>query len=46
MGEEWTRSLGLAMQTIIYRMDNNKVLLHSMGYYVHYPVINHNGNEY
>ena len=34
------------MQTIIYRMDNNKVLLYSTGNYIQYPVINHNGKEY
>ena len=25
---------------------NNKVLLHSTGKYIQYPVINHNGKEY
>ena len=25
---------------------NNKVLLYSTGYYVQYPVINHNGKEH
>ena len=25
---------------------NNKVLLHSTGNYIQYPVINHNGKEY
>ena len=34
------------MQTGIYRMDNNKVLLYSTGNYIQYPVINHNGKEY
>ena len=33
------------MQTMIYRMDNNKVLLYSTGNYIQYPVINHNGKE-
>ena len=27
------------MQTIIYRMDNNKILLHSTRNYVQYPVL-------
>ena len=35
------------MQTIVYTMDiNSKVLLHSTGNYIQYPVINHNGKEY
>ena len=25
---------------------NNKVLLHSTGHYIQYPMINHNGKEY
>ena len=33
------------MQTMIYRMDNNKVLLYSTGNYIQYPVINHSGKE-
>ena len=44
--EGWTGSLELAVQTIICRMDNNKVLLYSTGNYIQYPVINHNGKEY
>ena len=34
------------MQTSIYRMESNNVLLHSTGNYIQYPVINHNGKEY
>ena len=34
------------MQTIIYRMDDNKVLLYSTGNYISNPVINHNGKEH
>ena len=33
------------MQTIIYRVDNNEVLLHNMENYTQY-VINHNGKAY
>ena len=33
------------IQTTIYKI-NNKVLLYSMGNYIQYPVINHNGKEY
>ena len=33
------------MQTIIYNMMNNKVLLYSTGNYIQYPMINHNGKE-
>ena len=33
------------MQAIIYRI-NKKILLHSTGNYIEYPVINHNGREY
>ena len=34
------------MQTIIYRTENNKVLLYSIGNYIQYPVRNHNETEY
>ena len=34
------------MQTTIYRMDKQQVLLYSTGNYIQYPVINHNGKEY
>ena len=30
------------MQTIIYRMDKHKDLLHSTGNYIQYHMINHN----
>ena len=32
------------MQTVTYRMDNDKVLLCSTGKYIQYPGINHNRN--
>ena len=44
--EEWIWSLGLAMQTIIYRMDKQQVLLYSTGKCIQYFVKNHNGKEY
>ena len=34
------------MQTTIYRIDKQPVLLYSTGNYIQYPVINHNGKEY
>ena len=34
------------MQTIIFRMDNNKLLLNNTGNYIQYPVINYRGKEY
>ena len=34
------------MQTIIYRLGKQQVLLCSTGNYIQYPVINHNGREY
>ena len=33
-------------QTLIYRMDKQKVLLQSTRHYIQHPVINHNGKEY
>ena len=33
------------MQTVIYRVVNSKVLLHSTGNYIQYHVINRNGKE-
>ena len=49
-GGRWERvGLGVwdqQMQTGIYRMDNNKVLLYSTGNHIQHPVINHNGKEY
>ena len=44
--EGWTGSLELAVQTIICRMDNNKVLLYSTGNDMQYPGINHHLKEY
>ena len=46
MGEGRTASLGLADQTIIYRMDKQQGPLYSTGKYSQYSVINHNENEY
>ena len=47
VGEGWIGSLGLADAKLLYRgWRNNKVLLHSTGNYIQYPVINHNGKEY
>ena len=34
------------IQTIIYRLDKDKVLMYSTGNYIQYPVTNHNGKEY
>ena len=48
-GERWESDgiggWGQQMQTITYRMDNNKVLLSSTGNDIQYRVINHNGRE-
>ena len=49
-GQRWERfGLGVwdkLMQTGIYRMDKQKVLLNDTGNYIQYSVINHNGKEY
>ena len=49
-GGGWERDgLGVwsqQMQTNIYRIGNAKVLLHSTGNHIQYPVINHDGKEY
>ena len=46
VGEGWIGSLGLAEQTIIYRMDKQQgPTVHSTGAYIQHPVINHNGKE-
>ena len=37
---------GQQMQTIVYRMDKQQVILYNTGNYTQYPVINHNGKEY
>ena len=34
------------IQTTIYKINNNKVLLYSIGNYIQYLVINYNGKEY
>ena len=44
-GEGWSGSLGLADANYYIEWINNKVLLHSTGNYIQYPVINHNGKE-
>ena len=47
-GGWWGDGLGVwdyQMQTIIYRMDKQQVLLYSTGKYFQYPVINHNGKK-
>ena len=46
MGEGWVGSLGLSVQTGIYRMDKQDPTVYSTGKYVQYPVINHTGKEY
>ena len=42
--EEWIGSLGLA--DVNMRWVKSKVLLHSVGNYIHYSVTSHNGKEY
>ena len=46
MGERWIGSLGQERQTIIYRMENNKVLPYNTWNYIQCPMIKHNGKEY
>ena len=43
---EGLRIGGLQMQTIMHRMDNNKVLLFGTGGYIQRLVTNYNGEEY
>ena len=44
-GMEW--EFGISRCKLLYTgWINNKVLLHSTGNYIQYPVINHNGKEY
>ena len=47
---EWERmdwELGISRCKLLYiGWINNKVLLYDTGYYIQYPVINHNGKEY
>ena len=46
-GGGWTeRVWHQQMQTIMYRMENNMVLLYSTGNYIQYPEINRDGKEY
>ena len=46
IGGEMDWELGLADTNLYIEWINNKLLLCSTGYYVQYPVINHNGKEY
>ena len=48
MGKGSIGSLGLtdANYNIIYKIDKKKVLLCSIGNYIKYLVVNHNGKEY
>ena len=39
-------SLGLADANYYIQDGYNKVLMHSTGNYIQYPMINHNGKEY
>ena len=43
---EGLRIGGLQMQTIMHRMDNNKLLLFGTGGYIQRLVTNYNGEEY
>ena len=44
-GKDW--EFGVGRCKLLYMgWINNKVLLHSMGNYIQYPVINHNRKEY
>ena len=40
------RSSGLAGETIIYRMDNNKILLYSTGEHIQYSLISYHEKGY
>ena len=47
MGERRLGSLGGTDAKLLYiERINNKVLLYSVGNYIQYPMINHNGKEY
>ena len=46
LGEGWIWSLGLADANLYIGWINNKVLLNSIGNYIQYPVVNHQGKEY
>ena len=44
-GKDW--EFGISRCKLLYiEWINDKVLLYSMGNYIQYPVINHNGKEY
>ena len=43
-GKDW--EFGISRCKLSHRMENNKVLLYSIGNYVQYPVINYIGKEY
>ena len=44
-GMDW--EFGISRYKLLYiEWVNHKVLLHSTGIYIHYPVINHSGKEY
>jgi len=45
-GEGRTGSLGLAHVNSFIGQINKRVLLHSTGNYIQYPVIKHSGKEY
>ena len=44
-GKDWEFGIGKCKLLYIGWI-NNKVLLYSIGKYIQYPVINHNGKEY
>ena len=49
VGEEWIGNgglTGLGWTNLYIGWINNKVLLYSIGSYIQYPVINHDGKEY
>ena len=46
VGKGWSGSLELADVNSYMKWINNKVLLYTIGNYIQYPVINHNGKEY
>ena len=46
VGGRWSRSLGLEMQTAVYRTDRQQFLLPSAGSCTRCPVINRNGREH
>ena len=49
VGEEWIGTgglTGIGWTNLYIGWINNKVLLYSIGSYIQYPVINHDGKEY